>query len=687
MQNPYMEALAQGGSVANQGMANASKMLDSVANIFNSSGSLALKMNMLLEQEEARKQQELLQTAQFMHQVQQDEFMNKYRQDDLNFRREDLNFRRKNAEALMKYRYDDLNFREKDANRNYDLNKDKLNTKKIELLLKDGQDQYKIAQKLYGKLYKLVTEKNNVLARISVIDKELNSGNLTIEQRNALLQQKQALQNNIALYDGQIKNIQSQFNPQNQNFSLLNQNQQNIPTLASYNQSQQPTHPVGSNTGSNTNGYKTINLNVTNVPSVFNQQIPDIETYNNSAYVTKNGEPITLVDNSGKVIEGNLKKVLKDMPESTQQTFLIHLYKNLSDNLNFDTGGIANVLPKTQNTINSLAKHIKDDKARKTFIATAYIDLADKIGNYPGISDIDKYKFGLKIANQFNNPKVLDEVSSRLGLPVKSTYILSNYTNENIEHIYRMLNDQGWVSKAFEDGFHWIGWNSYDVDGTPVTYSSMRTALYQTIKELSKEKYKKISKDGHEEVYGNGYRDYNIALALERAKAFSDNNFYDSLKRKWQIAWYDIPDSLAKIIVNKIDLPEYKPKVHLTEYQRGAYLTKYQRAPNPIEERMTLGDLGKIKSYKENINTDPTMKKIKQILSTEDIELNKDYELPVLVYGKPVTIKVKGEDIIDVFVTDVFLPKLKDVIKDSKLESAEIFNKKYLNGINKWTNE
>ena len=88
MQNPYMEALAQGGSVANQGMANASKMLDSVANIFNASGSLALKMNMLLEQEEARKQQELLQTAQLMHKIQQDEFMNKYRQNELNFRKE-----------------------------------------------------------------------------------------------------------------------------------------------------------------------------------------------------------------------------------------------------------------------------------------------------------------------------------------------------------------------------------------------------------------------------------------------------------------------------------------------------------------------------------------------------------------------------------------------------------------------
>ncbi len=80
MRNPYMEALAQGGSVANQGMAQASNTLNSVANIFNSSASLALKMNALLEQEEARKQQELLQTAQFMHNVQQDEFMNKMKE-------------------------------------------------------------------------------------------------------------------------------------------------------------------------------------------------------------------------------------------------------------------------------------------------------------------------------------------------------------------------------------------------------------------------------------------------------------------------------------------------------------------------------------------------------------------------------------------------------------------------------
>ncbi len=80
MQNPYMETLVQGSSVANRGMANTSNMLNSVANIFNSSASLALKLNALLEQEEAKKQQELLQVAQFMHTVQQDEFLNKMKE-------------------------------------------------------------------------------------------------------------------------------------------------------------------------------------------------------------------------------------------------------------------------------------------------------------------------------------------------------------------------------------------------------------------------------------------------------------------------------------------------------------------------------------------------------------------------------------------------------------------------------
>jgi len=645
MQNPYMEALAQGGSVANQGMARASNTLNSVANIFNSSASLALKMNALLEQEEARKQQELLQTAQFMHNVQQDEFMNKYRRDDLSFRQDSFEKNYELNTKKEKLLEDELAFNKEKQNKDYNL-------KKTELLLKYGQNKVKTAEKLYNDYYKSVEKRNNTYARIYSIDKELNSGNLTVEQRNALLQEKEALQNNVSLLDEQIQNILSQINPQAQNQPR---------TLASYNPSQQTAQTVGSNVN---------NERVTQYDSVFNQQkqiggntsLPEIKTYNNSTYIVKDGNPITVVDNSGKIIEGNLKKALKDFSEPTQQTFLLRLYKNISDNFKLDTGGIANVFPKTQNTINNLAKHIKDDKARKTFIATAYIDLADKIGNYPGISDIDKYKFGLKIANQFDNPKVLNEVSKRLGLPVKSTYTLLNYTDEDIGHIYKMLNDQGTISSLVEIGFNKLGLNDFDVDGTPVTFTTMRTGLYQTLKELAKD----------------GYSDYNTALAMKELKSFSHNKFFDTVIKAVQVYGYKNKGSLAKTVVDKIDLSKYKPKLHLSKNQQRA---------NAIKESLAYGGFKRTELHKENIDTDPAMDKIKQIFSKENIDLNRDYELPILVYGKPVTIKVKGEDIVNAYISDILLPKFKDIIKDSKLEPTEILNRKNINAINKWTNE
>ena len=640
-----MEALAQGSSVANQGMAQASNTLNSVANIFNSSASLALKMNALLEQEEARKQQELLQTAQFMHNVQQDEFMNKYRQNELNFRKE-------NAEAVNKYRYDDLNFRKHNADKSLDL-------KKTELLLKYGQNQFKLAKDLSDKWFKLKKDKNNILARVEAINKELNSENLTIEQRNALLKQKQALQDNVSLIDEQIKNISSQFSPQNQNFNPLNQNQR--PTLASYNPSQQTAQTVGSNVN---------NERVTQYDSVFNQQgqtdgntsLPEIKTYNNSTYIVKDGNPITVVDNNGKIIEGNLKKALKDFSEPTQQTFLLRLYKNISDNFKLDTGGIANAFPKTQNIINSLAKHIKDKKTKDAFISTAYISLADKIGSYPEISDIDKYKFGFKIANQFDNPKILNEVSKRLGLPVKSTYTLLNYKDEDIYHIYKMVNDQGTISSLFEIGFHKLGLNPYDIEGVPVTKEKMRIGLYQTLKELAKD----------------GYNDYNMALALKELKNFSHNKFFDTIIKGLQLYGYKNKGTLAETIVDKIDLSKYKPKLHLSKSQQRA---------DAIKEGLTLGGFKRTELYKQNIDIDPAISKIKQIFSTENINLDGDYELPVLVYGEPITVKVKGEDIVNAYISDILLPKFKDIIKDSKLEPVEILNRKNINAINKWTNE
>jgi len=66
MKNPYMEALTAGGSLASKTSSVASNFMSNSINAFNTAGSLAVKMLTLLEQEEARKNQELIQTTKLM---------------------------------------------------------------------------------------------------------------------------------------------------------------------------------------------------------------------------------------------------------------------------------------------------------------------------------------------------------------------------------------------------------------------------------------------------------------------------------------------------------------------------------------------------------------------------------------------------------------------------------------------
>ena len=169
-----------------------------------------------------------------------------------------------------------------------------------------------------------------------------------------------------------------------------------------------------------------------------------------------------------------------------------------------------------------------------------------------------------------------------------------------------------------------------------------------------------------------------MALALKELKNFSHNKFFDTVTKAVQLYGYKNKGTLAETIVDKIDLSKYKPKVHLSKNQQRA---------NSIKENLAYGGFKKTEPHKKDINTDPAMDEIKKIFSTQDIELNKDYELPIIVYGKPVTIKVKGKDIINAYISDILLPKFKDIIKDSKLEPVEILNRKNINAINKWTNE
>jgi len=89
--DPVMTALQQGGSTANQSAQVASGFMNNASNAFNSAGSLSMKMIALLDQEQARKQQQLLQTTQVMHNIYQDNINTQLKQQSLQNQQESIN--------------------------------------------------------------------------------------------------------------------------------------------------------------------------------------------------------------------------------------------------------------------------------------------------------------------------------------------------------------------------------------------------------------------------------------------------------------------------------------------------------------------------------------------------------------------------------------------------------------------
>jgi len=86
--NPFMNALQQGGSVANQSASVGSQYMNNATNLLNSAGSLSMKMITLLEQEEARKQQELLNTTGLLHKIYQDSITTQLKRQQLEQQKE-----------------------------------------------------------------------------------------------------------------------------------------------------------------------------------------------------------------------------------------------------------------------------------------------------------------------------------------------------------------------------------------------------------------------------------------------------------------------------------------------------------------------------------------------------------------------------------------------------------------------
>lgn len=224
MQNPYIQTLQAGASVANQAYGQASQSIASVANIFNSSASLAMKMSALLEQEEARKQQQALQIADYMHRVQQDEFMNKYRT-----------------------RVQDFN--EENANRTFDFNNKKFNFNKqmSENKLKLQQDNFDFAKKQWTEQKELTKEKINALrdkAKADLLKQQLEAKNKdfknTLEYIKAIPQTvKEVLPNGQIVerinpeYEKALQSFKEKFG-----IDLQQEPQQATPTLGSTNSKQ-----------------------------------------------------------------------------------------------------------------------------------------------------------------------------------------------------------------------------------------------------------------------------------------------------------------------------------------------------------------------------------------------------------------------------------------------------------------
>ena len=82
--DPITTALQQGGSTANQSASVASQFMRNSISSFNTAGSLSMKMVALLDQEEARKSQQLLQQTQLIHNIYQDNITNQMKQQQLN---------------------------------------------------------------------------------------------------------------------------------------------------------------------------------------------------------------------------------------------------------------------------------------------------------------------------------------------------------------------------------------------------------------------------------------------------------------------------------------------------------------------------------------------------------------------------------------------------------------------------
>jgi len=177
IQNPYIQTLSQGASASSNTARTASQFMNIASNLFNSSASLSMKMISLLEQAEARRQQQLLQNKQL-------ELQARKIISDESFREKQLSQKQKQFEDSLNFDYLKLKQADDHFNKEYQLNKayklgmldiskEKLNFNKNKLYLElnnnnknDKFEAYKIALKNAPKTIEVIDSSTGLTKKI-----------------------------------------------------------------------------------------------------------------------------------------------------------------------------------------------------------------------------------------------------------------------------------------------------------------------------------------------------------------------------------------------------------------------------------------------------------------------------------------------------------------------------------------
>jgi len=394
-QSPVITALQQGGSLVNQTYKNASNTLDSVSNILNIAGSLAMKLNLLLEQEEASKMQQAMNYANFMRETLKDKFNMNMKVAEYNLEKAKLlhNIEKDTKKLQLDEQKMYLDSLEKsntniiktlDAIRNnlkaqYDVLDEK--EKQYTTILNDPNstlDQINTARKA---LENIMKQKVEIKKRISDIYSKLESiysnNNNTIQQLEPPMQYNEQ-QHVVRQLDTNLIQTQQKNNLQNNNLN------KNITTLG------------GSNLQTHNNAIIEDNNNVyfNNIP-IFFKKGENVVLHKKFKNFIKN---IDIDDNTainlGSIIAGSIIKA-RDSIEKISNSSISGIKTSLfTGNKKVDTAIAANVLGYIEDNfpiIDITNESINEENVKKI------VNVANKLRQIVSVND------NSKTSNVFNN--------------------------------------------------------------------------------------------------------------------------------------------------------------------------------------------------------------------------------------------------------------------------------------------